>query len=151
MVYAHCRAGCVWKRGVAGYSCVIPVFSVESALTFTDVGNSLPRKQAGLDLNLGISLSKQKKAFLKSQRKQWHWLKNHHNTNAEKILSAFAQQILELLLKKSLLPLLFLSHPPLLPLSEDYLQDMLVEAVLIVLAVSGSWKTKKSLLTRKMR
>lgn len=52
---------------------------------------------------------------------------------------------------RSLLPLLFLSHPPLLPLSEDYIQDALVEAVLIVLAVSGSWKTKKSLLMRKMK
>lgn len=31
-----CRAGCVWRAGVAGHSCGNPVFSVESALVSTD-------------------------------------------------------------------------------------------------------------------
>lgn len=135
-----CRAGCVWRAGIAGYSCGNPVFSVEFHwFPLMPFSGHKPWYQS----------PQTEEAFPKSQRKQC--LKNHHNTIAQTKLSTFNQWILELLCKKSLFPVFFLSHPPLLPLFEDYIQDTLVQAVLIVLAVSRSWKTKKSLLTRKMK
>lgn len=44
-----CRAGCVWRAGVAGHFCVNPVFSVESALISTD---ALPRTQTQTEVGI---------------------------------------------------------------------------------------------------